>query len=86
MTQGTIFKKQSVIFDVEKGKLEKSEVVRAIEQVYGDGPIISYHGGDNGVYGWQDGKRKGATRRLVLEIISTSSTEKEMIARSKKLG
>ena len=57
---------KETLFNVETGKLDKPEAVRVIEQVVGNGSVISYYGGNNGVYGWQDGKRKGTTRRAVI--------------------
>ena len=54
------------IFNVEKGKSEKQDEVRTIKQVFGDGIVITYRSGNNGVYGWQNGKRKGKTRRTVV--------------------
>lgn len=54
------------IFDVEKGKSAKQDAVRTFEKVFGDEFVITYRSGDNGVYGWQNGKRKGKTRRTVV--------------------
>lgn len=54
------------IFDVEKGESEKQDAVRTIKQVFGDEIVIAYRSGNNGVYGWQNGKRKGKTRRTVV--------------------
>lgn len=50
------------IFNVEKGKSSKQDEVRIINQMFGAGCIISYNSGNNGVYGWEDGRRKGKTR------------------------
>ncbi len=57
---------KEIIFDVERGKLGKSEAVRYVQNAFGEGRVISYKGGNNGVYGWQDGKRKGTTRGAVI--------------------
>ncbi len=54
------------IFNVEKGKSTKQDALRTITQVFGDGNIISYRSGNNGVYDWQNGQRKGKTRRTVV--------------------
>lgn len=54
------------IFDVEKGESEKQDAVRTIKQVFGDEIVIAYRSGVNGVYGWQNGKRKGKTRRTII--------------------
>ena len=51
------------IFDVEKGKSEKQDAVQTIKQVFGDEFVITYRSENNGVYGWQNGKRKGKTCR-----------------------
>lgn len=57
---------KETIFNVEKGKSNKSEEVRVLETLFGDGIIVTYKSGNGGVYGWQDGKRKGKTRRTVV--------------------
>ena len=54
------------IFDVEEGKSTKQDEMQIIEQVLGNGNIISYTNRNNGVYDWQNGKRKGKTRRAVV--------------------
>ncbi len=54
------------IFNVEKGKSTKQDEVRIINQMFGAGCIISYNSRNNGVYDWQNGKRKGKTRRTVI--------------------
>lgn len=54
------------IFNVEKGEYEKQDAVRTIKQVFGDEIVVTYRSGNNGVYGWQNGKRKGKTRRTVV--------------------
>ena len=54
------------IYNVEKGKSEKYEATRILEKVYGNGIIVTYRAGISGVYGWEDGKRKGRTRRAVI--------------------
>lgn len=54
------------IYNVEKGKSSKQDEVQIIKQMYGDGYIISYNSGNNGVYDWQNGKRKGRTRSSVI--------------------
>lgn len=55
------------VYNVEKGKSSKQDEVQIIEQMYGDGYIISYNSGNNGVYDWQNGKRKGRTRSTVIK-------------------
>ncbi len=54
------------IFNVEKGKSRKQDAVQVFKNVYGDGYIVSYRSGINGVYAWENGKRKGRTRREVI--------------------
>ena len=54
------------IFDVEKGKSSKQDAVRYVQNVYGKGCVITYASGNDGVYGWEDGRRKGKTRRTVI--------------------
>lgn len=54
------------IFDVEKGKSSKQDAVRYVQNVYGKGCVITYTSGNDGVYGWEDGRRKGKTRRTVV--------------------
>ena len=54
------------IFNVEKGKSRKQDAVQTIRQVFGDEFVISYRSGIDGVYGWENGKRKGKTRRTVI--------------------
>ena len=54
------------IFNVEKGKSEKQDEARIIEQMYGTGYIISYNSGYDGVYAWENGRRKGKTRKEVI--------------------
>ncbi len=54
------------IFDVEKGKSSKQDAVQFCEQMYGKGNIVTYTSGNDGVYDWQNGKRKGKTRRTVV--------------------
>ena len=54
------------IFDVEKGKSSKQDAVRYVQNVYGKGCVITYTSGNDGVYGWEDGRRKGKTRRTVI--------------------
>lgn len=54
------------ITGVEKGKYEKSEKVRVLKALYGDGFVVSYRSGNDGVYEWENGKRKGSTRRAVV--------------------
>lgn len=54
------------IFDVEKGKSSKQDAVRYVQNVYGKGCVITYTSGNDGVYGWEDGRRKGKTRRAVV--------------------
>lgn len=57
---------KETIYNVEKGKFDKSEEVRTLKAMFGDGIVVSYKSGVNGVYGWQDGKRKGKSRRTVV--------------------
>lgn len=57
---------RSRIFNVEEGKSSKQDEMQIIEQVLGNGNIISYTSRNNGVYDWQNGKRKGKTRRAVV--------------------
>ncbi len=54
------------IFNVEKGKSSKQDALQTIKEMFGDGIVISYRSGNGGVYGWQDGRRKGKTRRTVV--------------------
>lgn len=54
------------IFNVEKGKSRKQESARFLQNFYGDGFIVSYRNGVVGVYAWENGKRKGRTRREVI--------------------
>lgn len=55
------------IFDVEKGKSSKQDAVRYVQNVYGKGCVITYTSGNDGVYEWEDGRRKGKTRRAVVK-------------------
>ncbi len=54
------------IFNVEKGKSSKQDAVRTIKKMFGDGIVITHRSGNGGVYGWEDGRRKGKTRRDVV--------------------
>lgn len=54
------------IFNVEKGKSSKQESACFLQNFYGDGFIVSYRNGVVGVYAWENGKRKGRTRREVI--------------------
>lgn len=54
------------IFNVEKGKSSKQDAVQTIRQMFGDGTVISYRSGNDGVYGWEDGRRKRGTRQTVV--------------------
>lgn len=54
------------IYNVEKGKSEKQDAARYVYLTYGKGRIITYTSGVSGVYGWEDGRRKGKTRRAVI--------------------
>ena len=57
---------KETIYNVEKGKLDKSEEVRTLKAMFGDGIIVSYKSGNDGVYDWQNGKRKGKSRSTVI--------------------
>ena len=54
------------VFSVEKGESSKQDAARIIRQMYGDGIVISYNSRNNGVYGWENRKRKGKTRQTVV--------------------
>lgn len=54
------------IYNVEKGKFSKQDEVQTLKKVYGDGIVITYKAGISGVYGWENGQRKGKTRRAVI--------------------
>ena len=54
------------IFNVERGKFDKEDEGRIIKQMFGDGFVVSYRSDFDGVYGWEDGRRKGKTRRTVI--------------------
>ncbi len=55
------------IYSVEKGESTKHETARIIRQMYGEGIVVSYNSRNNGVYGWEDRRRKGKTRRTVVK-------------------
>lgn len=54
------------IYNVETGKSEKYEEARYVQNTFGKGRIVSYTSRNNGVYEWENGKRKGKTRRTVV--------------------
>lgn len=54
------------IYRDEKGESGKQDALRYVQNVFGKGRVISYKSGNDGVYGWKDGKRKGKTRRTVV--------------------
>lgn len=54
------------IFSAEKGKSRKQDEVQILKNIKGDGLVISYRSGINGVYAWENRKRKGKTRREVI--------------------
>lgn len=54
------------IFNVEKGKSSKQETAQVIADFYGYGIVHSYRDGVSGVYAWENGRRKGKTRRTVI--------------------
>lgn len=54
------------VFLVEKGKSDKYETAQILAKVYGNGIVIAYRNGISGVYGWENGQRKGKTRRAVI--------------------
>lgn len=54
------------IYNVEKGKSDKYETAQILAKVYGNGIVIAYRNGISGVYGWENGQRKGKTRRTVV--------------------
>ena len=55
------------IYSVEKGESSKQDAARYVQNTFGKGRIVSYTSGNNGVYGWENGKRKGKTRRTVIK-------------------
>lgn len=59
-------KVKEIIFDAEKGKSSKQDAVQIVRQMFGDGFVLSYNSNYDGVYGWEDGKRKGKTRESVI--------------------
>ena len=44
----------------------KQDAVRTIKKIFGDGIVITHRSGNGGVYGWEDGRRKGKTRSTVV--------------------
>lgn len=72
------------IFNVEKGKSSKQDEVRIINQMFGAGCIISYNSGNNGVYGWEDGKRKGKSRSTVIRNHLNKQLRRRNDSKSKK--
>ena len=54
------------IYNVEKGESSKQDEARFVYLTYGKGRIITYKSGISGVYGWENGQRKGKTRRTVV--------------------
>lgn len=55
------------VFSVEKGESTKHETARYVQNTFGEGRVISYTSRNNGVYGWEDRRRKGKTRRTVVK-------------------
>ncbi len=54
------------IFSVEKGRSDRYATARYVQNTFGEGRIVSYTSRNNGVYEWENGKRKGKTRRTVV--------------------
>lgn len=54
------------IYNVEKGKSDKYETAQTLAKVYGNGIVVTHRNGISGVYGWENGKRKGKSRSSVI--------------------
>ncbi len=55
------------IFNVEKGESAKQDALRYVKNTFGEGRVVTYTSRNNGVYGWEDRRRKGKTRRTVVK-------------------
>lgn len=72
------------IYSVEKGESEKQDAARYVQNTFGKGCIVSYKSGNNGVYGWEDGKRKGKSRSSVIRNHLNKQLRRRNDSKSKK--
>ena len=54
------------IYNVEQGRSDGYATAQILAKTYPDESIVTYRDGVSGVYGWEDGKRKGKTRNSVI--------------------
>ena len=50
----------------KKGQSSHKDAVQVLTNFFKEGFIVTYRGGTVGVFGWEDGRRKGKTRREVI--------------------
>ncbi len=55
------------IYSVEQGRSDGYATAQILAKTYPDESIVTYRDGISGVYGWQNGKRKGRTRSTVVK-------------------
>ncbi len=65
-TQTRFDRAKEIIYDVETGRQGIREAGQIIKNVFGDGAVLQYKSGVDGVYGWADRKKKGRNRRTAI--------------------